>query len=52
MTNTAASQPVRTIEAYPPTSLLMVQLRASHAPLLALPVPRCLIKIVERFPQA
>ena len=52
MTNTAASQPVRTIRACPPTSLLMVQLRASHAHLLALPVPRRLIKIVERFPQA
>jgi hypothetical protein len=52
MTSTPAPQPVRTIEARPPKSLLMMQLRASHADLLALPVPRRLIKIVERFRQA
>jgi hypothetical protein len=52
MTSTPAPQPVRTNEARPHTSVLIIQLRASHADLLALPVPSRLIGIVERFPRS
>ena len=48
MANTAVSQPVRTIEAHLPATLLIVQLRASHAELLALPVPHRLSESPSR----
>jgi hypothetical protein len=52
MADTAVSQPLRTIEAHLPATLLIVQLRASHAELLALPVPHRLAEILQRPPQA
>jgi hypothetical protein len=50
MTSTPALRPTHAIDARPPTTRLMVQLRAAHLDLLKQPVPSRLIEIVRRFP--